>query len=96
MDDWSFEGILDDLGTDLTDIFWGILADMVDIGADLLESVPVPEFMGQMPTHLGSVPSTVIYFTQPFEITYGLSVISAALASRLLLSLLPIVGGAFR
>lgn len=96
MEDWSFEGILDDLGTDLSDLFWGILADMVDVGADLLESVPVPEFMAGMPVHISGVPSTVIYFVQPFEMTYGLSVISAALASRMLLSLLPIVGGAFR
>ena len=38
----DFEGVLDDLATDLSDLLWGMLTGIVEVGADLLEAVPVP------------------------------------------------------
>ena len=94
--DWSFEAILNDLKSDIEEVLWGILASITEFGADLLEAVPVPDFLAPMAGFVGSVPADVMYFAAPFELSYGLGAISAALASRLVLSLIPYVGSAFR
>lgn len=93
---WNIEGVLDDFMSDIASFFWGVLADLLDVFAGLVESMPVPEFIAPLAGFVGSVPPGVIYFVSPFELSYGLQVIGAALAARLLLSLVPFVGGAFR
>ena len=93
---WSLEGVLDDLGTDLSNLFWELLADFVMMLAELLHEIPAPEFLSALGAYVGALPPNVLYFLGPFEFPYGFSVLGAAVASRMLLSLIPYLKSAFR
>lgn len=93
---WTWEEILDDLKSDLSDLFWESMESVIELGADILGLIPVPTFMENLADVIGDIPDSVMYWIEPFEIDYGLSVVMAAVTARMLLSLIPIVGGAFR
>lgn len=93
---WDIEGVLDDLVTDIQDTLWGILESLGSLTTEMLSAIPVPEFLQGLPVMVASVPPDVVYWVEPFQLDYGLGVISAAITARILLGLIPYVGGAFR
>lgn len=90
------EGFLDDLLSDIKDFFYSVAVDLVDLLADLVEEIPVPEFLQPLGSYISNLPPEALYFASAFELPYGFSVIGAAVTSRMLLSLIPFIGGAFR
>lgn len=90
------EGFLDDLYTDLSDLFWGILESLIDLFTDIVELLPAPEFLDGLAGYMSNIPADVVFLLAPFEFDYGFSVINAAIFARLTLSLIPYIGGAFR
>lgn len=96
MADWSVESVLDDLKSDLMEVFWEAVEAIFGFVADLLAAVPVPEFLTDLAPIVAQVPSTVIYWIQPFQLPYAFGVISAAILARMTLSVIPYIGAAFR
>lgn len=86
---WDIKETLENWG-------WGMIGSMSDFAADLLEAIPVPDFLQQLPSNMSAIPASAIYFATPFELKYGVTVISAAIIARMLLTLVPFVGDMFK
>jgi hypothetical protein len=90
------EGFLDDLMTDIKDFFYTVSVELVDLTADLIEQIPVPEFIQPLGQFISDIPPEIAYFVAPMQLPYAFTVIMSAIAARQLLSLIPYIGGAFR
>lgn len=70
-------------------VIWdGLLSSL----ASVLEAVPWPDWLSSAAGHVGAIPSSVLWFLDPFEVPYGLMVVSGAYLVRFLIRRLPIVG----
>ena len=52
----------------------------------LIEIIPVPDFLANMPTY--QLPSAVLWVLAPFELVFGLSIMSGAIISRFVIKLM--------
>ena len=91
----SLEGFLNDLKSDLSDLVYSVLESIINIGVDVLNAIPVPEFMGELEPLLVSIPQSVLYWIEPLHLGFGLGLVSSALVARQLVRLIPYVGSAF-
>lgn len=90
------ESFLDDLMSDIKDFFYTVAVELVDLTADLIEQIPVSEFLQPLGAFVAGIPPEIAYFVGPMQLPFAFSVISSAIAARQLLSLIPYIGGAFR
>lgn len=93
----DFGAILSTLATWLLNLFtffpkliWdGVL---VALGA-LISSIPVPSWLSSAAGYIQNIPPDVLYFLAPFDLPFGLSVVTSALLIRFLIRRIPFVGG---
>jgi hypothetical protein len=57
----------------------------LNITAFFIEMIPVPDFLATMPTY--TLPPVVLWILAPFELAFGLSIISGAIIARFVLKL---------
>lgn len=78
------------------DFFKDLPAYIFDKFADgivsFFASIPVPEFVSALPNVFSSIPAEVIYFAQPFNLGYGLSVVLSAYLLRFIVRRIPFIG----
>jgi len=91
-----FAHFFTDMWNSIENGFWKLLGSIFQMGADLLASVPVPAFLSSVGQNIADIPPVVLYFIAPMHLSYGLALLSSAVLARSLLSLIPIVGAAFR
>jgi len=58
--------------------------------ATAFEAIPVPDFMVNLPVQ--SIPSSVIFVTNLFELPYGFSVVVTGITARFILRRIPGIG----
>ncbi|MCY1435557.1 hypothetical protein D9M71_516560 [compost metagenome] len=68
---------------------WGLLLDGL---ASVIESLPVPSFLGSVESFFANIPASVVYFFQFFAIGEGLAMITLALVLRFALRRIPLIG----
>ena len=56
----------------------------------MFQMVPVPDFMQNLPSY--TLPSSMAYFAQAFELQFGLTTIVTALIIRFIIARLPFIG----
>lgn len=87
---------MDDLMQFLKDVLlWvprKLWAEMLDVLADLLESIPTPDFVLQAKDAFASIGGNVLFFAQKFAVGEGITMILAALLLRFLLRRIPLIG----
>ena len=54
--------------------------------AFMIELIPVPDFLLSMPTYV--LPPVVLWVLAPFELAFGLSIISGAITARFVIRLM--------
>ena len=91
----SLESFLNDLKSDLSDLVYSVLESIINIGVDILYSIPVPDFISDLEPLLTSIPASVLYWIEPLHLGFGLGLVSSALVARQLVRLIPYVGSAF-
>ena len=69
-----------------------VFSELVDGFIEFFNSIPVPDFFQSAANAFGGVPASVVYFAQPFNIGYGVSVILGAYLLRFFVRRLPIFG----
>ena len=74
----------------LKEIFYWCLEQILDFFAWMIENIPVPSFLQNMPKY--TLPDSVLWFIEPFNVGYGLSVVVAAFTARFLIKMIPWVG----
>jgi len=94
--DWDLSSLWDTFVNAFENKFWQLLGDLAQFFADILNSIPVPGFLGSLSGYIAAIPPGVLYWLEPFNVSWGFGIISAALTARLLLSLIPFIGSAFR
>lgn len=71
--------------------FWLYVYDSLMGGlATLIESIPVPDFLSNIQTV--SLPASVSWFLDPFQIGFGLIAIVGAYTARFILRRIPFIG----
>lgn len=68
---------------------WELLLDGL---ASVLESIPVPEWASGLSGLAGNIPSSVLYFAEPFNLGYGIAVLTSAYGIRFIIRRLPVIG----
>jgi hypothetical protein len=58
----------------------------------LINAIPVPEYMQNIGTYTQSIPSGITYWTDPFNIGYGVAAILAAYVLRFIIRRIPFIG----
>jgi hypothetical protein len=58
--------------------------------ASLIGSVPVPEFLANIQTII--LPSGISFFLEPFNLEYGIGILTAAYIARFTVRRIPIIG----
>ena len=76
--------------TKIKEIFWWCWEQVLDFFAWIVERIPAPSFLENMPTY--TLPDSVLWMIEPFNVGYGLSVLVAAFTARFLIKLIPMVG----
>lgn len=67
-------------------IYEGILSGILGI----LSAIPVPDFLTNLPTF--TIPPSVAWFADAFNLTFGLSIIVSAYTVRFIIRRLPFIG----
>ncbi len=60
--------------------------------ASLVELIPAPDFMTQIATSNFQLPASVIYWTDYFQLPFGMTVITSAITARFILRRIPGIG----
>lgn len=60
--------------------------------ASLIEAIPVPDFIQNIPALFSQIGAYVWYFLDPFQIGTGLSIILSAYVLRFLIRRIPFIG----
>ena len=69
--------------------FWNyILAQL----ALLVEMIPVPDFLVQLQNSSFQIPSSVLFWTDMFQVPFGLAVMVGAMVARFVLRRIPLIG----
>jgi hypothetical protein len=58
----------------------------------VLNAIPVPSWLSSAPTVVGSIPGSVAFFLQAFEIPTGLAIIFGAYTIRFIIRRIPLIG----
>lgn len=58
----------------------------------LLNAVPVPGWLSDAPSVVGSIPAGVAFFLQAFELPSGLAIILGAYVIRFVIRRMPLIG----
>lgn len=69
-----------------------VFSELVDGFVEFFNSIPVPDFFATAAGAFGNIPPSVVYFAQPFNIGYGVTMILGAYLLRFIVRRLPIVG----
>lgn len=69
-----------------------ILELLLDALAALLEQIPVPDWLQNIPDGFAALGSTIWYFLDAAQISYGFSVITGAFVLRFIIRRLPFIG----
>jgi len=60
--------------------------------ASFVEGIPVPDFMTNLASWVGSLDPSIAFFTAPLNIGTGLGIVIAALTIRFLIRRIPLIG----
>jgi hypothetical protein len=81
----QFEAIWNAILQFFTDAFSWVLESVLDIFADIVEAIPVPDFLSNgLGTMFGNLDPAVLYFVGLFRIPEGLAILGAGVGFRLL------------
>lgn len=69
--------------------FWHYLLGQL---ASLVEMIPVPDFLLQLQQSNFQFPSSVLFWTDMFQVPFGLAVMVAAMVARFVLRRIPLIG----
>jgi len=58
----------------------------------VLNAIPVPSWLSSAPSVVGSIPGSVAFFLQAFEIPTGLAIILGAYTIRFIIRRIPLIG----
>ncbi len=73
-------------------IWQSVIESMLGAFAYVLEQIPVPDFMLNIQNNSFQIPASVLYWTDFFEVPFGLGAFIAALTLRFILRRIPIIG----
>lgn len=65
---------------------------LLDKVAELIEAIPVPDWLSGAGSVFAAVPGEVVWFLDAFAINYGIGIIIAAYIVRFLIRRIPVVG----
>lgn len=57
-----------------------------------VNAIPVPSFFSSAANYVAQMPASVAYFSEGFQIPYGLGVITSAWVARWILRRIPLIG----
>jgi hypothetical protein len=80
------------LGDAITDAIEQVVALLIDGLVAVIELIPVPDFMTQLPGAFSAIAGTVGYFLAPFQVPQGIAIIASAYAIRFIIRRLPFIG----
>lgn len=66
----------------LRDTVYYTLSAIIDFIASVIALIPVPGFISNLPSLFSSIPASVIYFLEPFQIHIGLPMMVSAFVFR--------------
>lgn len=69
-----------------------VLEWVLDALVSLIEKIPVPQFFSKASNAFSSIPGDVLFYLEPFEVGYGLSVMIAAYIIRFIIRRIPLIG----
>lgn len=69
-----------------------IFSKFADALIAFYQKIPVPEFFNSAANAFSNIPAEVVYFAQPFQITYGITVVLGAYLLRFITRRIPIIG----
>lgn len=58
----------------------------------VLNAIPVPSWLSEAPTVVGSVPASVAFFLRSFEVPSGVAIIFSAYVLRWIIRRIPLIG----
>lgn len=94
--DFDLSNLWDTLVDYLYDLFYSLVTKSIELAVDLLFMLPLPDFVANIPQYVGNIPPNVLYFAEPLQLPFGLSLIMTAVTARMLLGLIPFIGSMFR
>ena len=72
--------------------FQWVLEKILDGFIAFLSIIPVPQFLSEAQTLNGTMPASVLYFTDVFQLDTGLLIVVSAYLFRFILRRLPFIG----
>lgn len=69
-----------------------VFSELVDGFIEFFNAIPVPDFFATAANAFGNIPPEVVYFAQPFNIGYGVTMILGAYLLRFIVRRIPIFG----
>lgn len=69
-----------------------VFSKLVDAVVEFFNSLPVPDFMANVSNTFNVIPPVIVYFAQPFNIGYGVTVVLGAYLLRFIVRRIPIIG----
>lgn len=88
--------MLDDFAQWLKDtLLWmakKLWADMLEAGKDLINAIPVPDFVNTASGYMNGIPSSILWTLNMFAVSEGIVMIGGALILRFLVRRIPLFG----
>jgi hypothetical protein len=69
-----------------------VWAETLDALAGVLESIPVPDFVATADSAFNAIPANIVFFSQYFAVSEGITMILSAYVLRFLIRRIPIIG----